>query len=182
MVCTALASAGPTFCTAHCLYASTYDRSSRLLSAWRRVGVRLGARRTPHRSWWVPRVAPKPVNSPVQALWPILRCGGAAGKGVAKELVLMKGFMIYNSMGKHGLHLGSLAEAAAAIDGTTPLTLDHDMDVLPEAGRHLTVAELADHVDDLAGRLYAAGVRSGERITIYKAANFDAWVLAAAAE
>lgn len=94
----------------------------------------------------------------------------------------MKGFMIYSSMRKSGVRLGSLPETAAAIDSSTLLTLDHDLDVLPEAGRRMTVAELACHVDDLAGRLWAAGVRPGESIVIYKAANFDAWVLAAAAE
>jgi acyl-coenzyme A synthetase/AMP-(fatty) acid ligase len=70
---------------------------------------------------------------------------------------------------------------AAARYSSTPLTLDHDLDVLPAAGRRLTVAELADHVDDLAGRLWAAGVRSGEHVVIYKSANFDVWVLATAA-
>jgi acyl-coenzyme A synthetase/AMP-(fatty) acid ligase len=48
-------------------------------------------------------------------------------------------------------------------------------------GRRLTVAELAYHVDDLAGRLWAAGVRPGEHIAIHKTANFDVWVLATAA-
>jgi acyl-coenzyme A synthetase/AMP-(fatty) acid ligase len=93
----------------------------------------------------------------------------------------MKGFMIYNSMRKRGLYLGILPETTAARDPSTLLTLDHDLDVLPEAGRRLTVAELACHVDDLAGRLWAAGVRPGESIAIYKAANFDVWVLATAA-
>ncbi len=93
----------------------------------------------------------------------------------------MKGFMIYNSMRKHGLQLGILPEMAAARNSSTPLTLDHDLDVLPEAGRRLTVAELAGHVDDLAGRLWAAGVRPGERVAIYKTANFDVWMLASAA-
>ncbi len=88
--------------------------------------------------------------------------------------------MVYNSMRKTGLQLGLLAEQAAARDGSVPLTLDHDLDVLPEVGRRLTVAELADHVDDLAGRLSAAGVYPGERVAIYKAANFDVWLLATA--
>jgi acyl-coenzyme A synthetase/AMP-(fatty) acid ligase len=93
----------------------------------------------------------------------------------------MKGFMTDNSIGKRGLYLGILPETAAARDSSTLLTLDHDLDVLPEAGRRLTVAELAHHVDDLAGRLWAAGVRPGESVAIYKAANFDVWVLATAA-
>lgn len=93
----------------------------------------------------------------------------------------MKGFKIHNSMLKRGLYLGIVPEAAATRDSSTPLTLDHDLDVLPEAGRRLTVAELADHVDDLAGRLSAAGVRTGEHVAIHKSANFDVWVLATAA-
>lgn len=93
----------------------------------------------------------------------------------------MKGFRIYNSIRKRGLHLGIVPETAAAKDSSTSLTLDHDLDALPEVGRRLTVAELASHVDDLAGRLWAAGVRRGEHIVIHKAANFDVWVLATAA-
>jgi acyl-coenzyme A synthetase/AMP-(fatty) acid ligase len=68
-------------------------------------------------------------------------------------------------------------ETAAVRYGSTPLTLDHDLDVLPAVGRRLTVAELANHVDDLAGRLWAAGVRPGEHVVIHKAANVDVWVL-----
>jgi len=89
--------------------------------------------------------------------------------------------MIHNSMLKRGLYLGIVPEAAAARSGSTPLTLDHDLDTLPDAGRRLTVAELAGHVDDLASRLWAAGVRPGEHIVIHKTANFDVWVLATAA-
>ncbi len=77
-----------------------------------------------------------------------------------------------------GLHLGVLAEEAiAAGNGATLLTLDHDMDALPEAGRRLTVSELAYHVDDLARRIAAAGVRPRERVAVYKTGNFDAAVL-----
>ncbi len=93
----------------------------------------------------------------------------------------MKGFMIHNSRLKRGLYLGIVPETAAAGNSSTLLTLDHELDVLPEVGRHLTVAELAYHVDDLAGRLWAAGVRPGEHVAIHKTANFDVWVLATAA-
>jgi acyl-coenzyme A synthetase/AMP-(fatty) acid ligase len=80
-----------------------------------------------------------------------------------------------------GLHLGTVPETAAAKNRSTLLTLDHDLDVLPEAGRRLTVAELAGHVNDLAARMWAAGVRPGEHVVIHKTANFDVWVLATAA-
>lgn len=92
----------------------------------------------------------------------------------------MKGLITYSSMRKRGVYLGTLLETAAARNSTTPITLDHDLDVLPEAGRHMTVTELARHVDDLAGRLAAAGVRPKEHVVIYKTANFDAWLLACA--
>jgi acyl-coenzyme A synthetase/AMP-(fatty) acid ligase len=93
----------------------------------------------------------------------------------------MKGLTNHKAMWKRGLYLGIVPETAAAKDGSTLLTLDHELDVLPEAGRQLTVAELARHVDDLAGRLWAAGVRAGTHTAIHKTANFDTWVLATAA-
>jgi len=88
--------------------------------------------------------------------------------------------MINISTRKRGLYLGVVPERAAAKNSSTLLTLDHDLDVLPEVGRRMTVAELAGHVDDLASRLWAAGVRPGGRVVIYKAANFDVWILATA--
>ena len=93
----------------------------------------------------------------------------------------MKGSDAYKSIQKRGLHLGLLPAMAAAVNGSTPITLDHDLDVLPEVGRDLTVTELADHVDDLAARLWAAGVRPDEHLVVYKTANADSWMLGSAA-
>ncbi|MEU6996610.1 class I adenylate-forming enzyme family protein [Streptomyces sp. NPDC046465] len=93
----------------------------------------------------------------------------------------MKGSTVYRSIQKRGLHLGLLPQMAAAVNGSTPITLDHDLDALPHAGRRLTVAEFADAVDDLAGRLWAAGVRTDEHLVIHKSANADIWMLGAAA-
>lgn len=93
----------------------------------------------------------------------------------------MKGFTNRSQRRERGLYLGIVPETAAAKNGSTSLTFDHDLDILPEAGRQMTVAELAGHVNDLAGRLSAAGIRPGERVVIHKAANFDVWVLATAA-
>ncbi|MER5201351.1 class I adenylate-forming enzyme family protein [Streptomyces sp. NPDC002755] len=93
----------------------------------------------------------------------------------------MKGSVAYRSIQKRGLHIGLLPAMAAAVNGATPITLDHDLDVLPEAGRNLTVSRLADLVDDLAARLWAAGVRPDEHIVVHKKANADVWVLACAA-
>jgi hypothetical protein len=48
----------------------------------------------------------------------------------------MKGFKIHNSMLKRGLYLGIAPEAGAVEDSSTLLNLDHDLDILPESGRH----------------------------------------------
>lgn len=81
---------------------------------------------------------------------------------------------------KQGLYLGVVAENAAAKHGDTLLTLDHDLDILPGAGRELTVSELARHVEDFGSRLWAAGVRTGDQVAIHKASNFDIYILASA--
>ncbi|MEV7791172.1 class I adenylate-forming enzyme family protein [Streptomyces sp. NPDC087512] len=82
---------------------------------------------------------------------------------------------------RNALYLGLVPEEAAARHPYSPITLDHDLDVAPEIGRHLTVAELADLVDDMAGRLWAAGIRPRDHVALYKAHNFDIYVLACAA-
>lgn len=83
---------------------------------------------------------------------------------------------------KHGLYLGVVPERAARVRGAMPLVLDHDLDVLPAAGRTLTVRRLAGHVEDIANRLAVAGVRPGRHVVICKAPNFDLWLLATAVE
>lgn len=88
--------------------------------------------------------------------------------------------MSHDSIHKRGLYLGVVPERAAVKGGGTPLTLDHDLDALPEVGRRLTVSQLAGHVARLAGRIRAAGVLPGERVVIHKRANFDIWLLATA--
>jgi acyl-coenzyme A synthetase/AMP-(fatty) acid ligase len=93
----------------------------------------------------------------------------------------MKGFLLHRSIRQRGLHLGIVPETAAARDPSTLIALDHDLDVLPTAGRRLSVADLAEHVDDIAARMWATGVRPDGHVAIYKTANFDVWVLATAA-
>jgi acyl-coenzyme A synthetase/AMP-(fatty) acid ligase len=83
--------------------------------------------------------------------------------------------------GKKGLYLGMVPAEAAGKHPYSLITLDHDMDIAPEAGRQLTVAELADLVDEMAARLWAAGIRPRDHIALYKAHNFDIYVLACAA-
>jgi acyl-coenzyme A synthetase/AMP-(fatty) acid ligase len=82
---------------------------------------------------------------------------------------------------KDALYLGLVPELAAARHGGNVLTLDHDLDVLPGTGRRLTVSELARHVDDLAARLYAAGIRQRDHVAVHKSNNFDIYLLASAA-
>jgi acyl-coenzyme A synthetase/AMP-(fatty) acid ligase len=82
---------------------------------------------------------------------------------------------------KEALYLGTVPELAAARHGGTPLTLDHDLEVLPGAGRHLTTADLARFVVDLSARLHAAGIRPGDHVAVHKRENFDIYLLATAA-
>jgi len=82
---------------------------------------------------------------------------------------------------KNALYLGTVPERAAVTHGGTKLTLDHDLDLFPGAGRRLTTRQLAGFVDDAAARLHAAGVRPGARVAVHKSANFDIYILATAA-
>ncbi|MER6671757.1 class I adenylate-forming enzyme family protein [Streptomyces sp. NPDC000983] len=93
----------------------------------------------------------------------------------------MNGTVAHRSIQKRGLHIGLLPAMAAAVNPATPITLDHDLDVLPSLGRQLTVNQLAEAVDDLAARLWAAGVRQDEHVVLHKKANADVWMLACAA-
>ncbi|HEX5594547.1 MAG TPA: class I adenylate-forming enzyme family protein [Micromonosporaceae bacterium] len=89
--------------------------------------------------------------------------------------------MLLQRIGNRGIQLGTLFERAAARYPTNVLILDHDLDVALELGRRATIAEVADLVDDLAARLWAADVRPGERVVIYKTDGFDITLLACAA-
>ncbi|HET9168334.1 MAG TPA: class I adenylate-forming enzyme family protein [Actinospica sp.] len=89
--------------------------------------------------------------------------------------------MFHIPLGKRGLHLGLLPAECAKKHPDTPLWLDHDMDCAPEAGRELTTARLAALIEDFAGRLWAAGVRPGTHVAVYKRHNFDIYLLAVAA-
>ena len=85
-----------------------------------------------------------------------------------------------SAVDRRGLFLGVVVERAVVGWGSVVLTLDHDLDVLPGVGRRVSVAELAGLVEDLAGRVRAAGVGPGDRVVVCKAANFDVWLLAVA--
>ncbi|MEU3049816.1 class I adenylate-forming enzyme family protein [Streptomyces sp. NPDC006984] len=89
--------------------------------------------------------------------------------------------MILQRIGNKGIRLGTLFERAARKHPTNVLILDHDLDIAPTLGRRATVPEIADLVDDFASRLWAAEVRPGRRVVVYKSDGFDITLLACAA-
>jgi acyl-coenzyme A synthetase/AMP-(fatty) acid ligase len=77
-------------------------------------------------------------------------------------------------------NLGALFEAYAG--SPTPIWhLDRPFDIAPEAGRRYDATDLAHLVADMSGRLYAAGLRRGDRLGIIKDNHLDVILLAAAA-
>ncbi|MER5749379.1 class I adenylate-forming enzyme family protein [Streptomyces sp. NPDC002088] len=86
--------------------------------------------------------------------------------------------MFLQRIGNKGIGLGTILERAAARHPANLVALDHDLDIAPGLGRRVTVAELADLVDDFASRLAAAGVRFGERVVLHKGDGFDIPLLA----
>lgn len=89
--------------------------------------------------------------------------------------------MFLQRLGNRGIRLGTLFERAAAKHPANVLILDHELDVAPELGRRATIPEVADLVDDLASRLWAADVRPGNRVVVHKTNGFDITLLACAA-
>ncbi|GAA3040994.1 acyl-coenzyme A synthetase/AMP-(fatty) acid ligase [Streptomyces olivoverticillatus] len=89
--------------------------------------------------------------------------------------------MLRPPTGKEGLYLGVVPERAAADHPDVTVVLDHDLAALPGTGRSLTYARLAEHVDDIAARLWAVGVRPSEHVAVHKSAGFDIYLLACAA-
>lgn len=88
--------------------------------------------------------------------------------------------MLLQRIGNRGIRLGTLFERAASRHPANILILDHNLDIAPELGRRATVSEIADLVDDFASRLWAAKVRPGERVVVYKSDGFDIPLLACA--
>ncbi|WP_329318467.1 class I adenylate-forming enzyme family protein [Streptomyces sp. NBC_01262] len=81
---------------------------------------------------------------------------------------------------ERGFYLGLMFHQAAARHGSVRVTLDRPLDVRPEAGLALGYPELAGLVDDLAARLWAAGIRPSERVALHKSDNFDIVLLTCA--
>ena len=76
-------------------------------------------------------------------------------------------------LSRKGLYMGLVAERSVAEHGDTLITLDHDLDIIPDSGRELTFADFAEYVDDIAARLWAAGVRPAAQVAIYKRSGLD---------
>lgn len=89
--------------------------------------------------------------------------------------------MLQRLLPERAFFLGTLFEKAATRHGSVPVSLDQPLHSAPEHGLELTYRTLADIVDDLAARLWAAGVRPTERVAVYKNANFDIALLTCAA-
>ncbi|MET8682023.1 AMP-binding protein [Streptomyces sp. NPDC004647] len=88
--------------------------------------------------------------------------------------------MLLQRIGNKGIRLGTLFDRAAARNPASPVILDHDLDIAPELGRTVTLTAVADLVDDFASRLWAAQVRPGTRVVVYKTNGFDISLLACA--
>lgn len=81
---------------------------------------------------------------------------------------------------ERGFYLGMMFQEAAERHSRVPVTLDRPLDIAPGLGTELGYAVVADLVDDLAGRLWAAGVRPTEHVAVHKTDNFDIVLLACA--
>ncbi|MET7935524.1 class I adenylate-forming enzyme family protein [Streptomyces sp. NPDC005322] len=88
--------------------------------------------------------------------------------------------MLQRLLPEHGFYPGLMFQEAAARHGRVSVTLDRPLDVAPDAGTDLCYTELADLVDDLAARLWSAGVRPSEHVAIHKRENADIVLLACA--
>ena len=80
------------------------------------------------------------------------------------------------------LRIGEIFHNAARRHPRTEVELDRAL-LCTEGNRKVyTVGRLADLVEELGARLYAAGVRAGDYVTVYKTDNFDIALLACAVE
>lgn len=77
-------------------------------------------------------------------------------------------------------YFGEMFERASARFADRRVVFDHDIDLTPRPGRELTVGAVADLITDLAGRLWAAGVRPTEQVVIHKGHDFGISLLAMA--
>ncbi|MDQ0685830.1 acyl-coenzyme A synthetase/AMP-(fatty) acid ligase [Streptomyces achromogenes] len=79
-----------------------------------------------------------------------------------------------------GFYLGPLFRRAADRHGAVFVTLDRPLDTHPGLGVDLDYTVLADVVEELSGRLWAAGVRPSEQVALHKTDNVDIVLLTCA--
>ncbi|WP_327317386.1 class I adenylate-forming enzyme family protein [Streptomyces sp. NBC_01235] len=79
-----------------------------------------------------------------------------------------------------GFYLGPLFRRAADRHGAVFVTLDRPLDTHPDLGVDLDYSALADVVEELSGRLWAAGVRPSEQVVVHKTDNVDIVLLTCA--
>ncbi|MGW1268205.1 class I adenylate-forming enzyme family protein [Streptomyces sp. NPDC002491] len=79
-----------------------------------------------------------------------------------------------------GFYLGPLFRRAADRHGAVFVTLDRPLDTHPSLGVDLDYTVLADVVEELSGRLWAAGVRPSEQVALHKTDNVDIVLLTCA--
>ena len=77
--------------------------------------------------------------------------------------------------------LGSVLERAACHHGPVPVWVDRPLDTDPLGRTRLDFAQLAEHVEGLAGSMHALDIGQRSAVVIVKRANLDTLVLAAAA-
>ncbi|QLY29581.1 class I adenylate-forming enzyme family protein [Nocardia huaxiensis] len=75
---------------------------------------------------------------------------------------------------------GTMVQRAAERKPGVEVMLDKPFAIQPDLGTSFTVADLAGVVESFAGRLYALGVRPGERVVVYKTNNADIVAIALA--
>ncbi|MDO0912325.1 class I adenylate-forming enzyme family protein [Streptomyces sp. DT2A-34] len=79
-----------------------------------------------------------------------------------------------------GFYLGPVFRRAADRHGAVRVTLDRPLDIRPDLGVDLSYPVLADVVEELAGRLWEAGVRPSEQVAVHKTDNVDIVLLTCA--
>ncbi|MEU6582349.1 class I adenylate-forming enzyme family protein [Nocardia sp. NPDC046763] len=75
---------------------------------------------------------------------------------------------------------GLMVQRAAERKPDVEVMLDKPFAIQPDLGTSFTVADLAAVVESFAGRLYALGVRPGDRVVVYKTNNADIVAIALA--
>lgn len=105
-------------------------------------------------------------------------------KGAGDDFIKLGGWwhaLVRRAFAGKALWLGEIFHNAARAHPGTQVELDRPLEGMTDDRLVFTVDQLADAVEELAARLWAAGIRPAERVAIYKTDNFDIALLACAA-